>query len=68
MMRRTGWHDLKMESAPLTPENLASYDAVLIATDHTCIDYRFIAAQARLVVAARNVLPGRQVDARVIKA
>lgn len=56
------WH-----SAPLTPENLASYDAVLIATDHTCIDYRFIAIHARLVVDTRNVLPGRQVDARVIK-
>ncbi|MGD0828027.1 MAG: hypothetical protein ABSA09_08070 [Desulfobaccales bacterium] len=34
------WH-----SAPLTPENLASYDAVLIATDHTCIDYRCIGAR-----------------------
>jgi len=34
-----------MESAPLTPENLASYDAVLIATDHTCIDYRCIGAR-----------------------
>lgn len=56
-----------MESAPLTPENLASYDAVLIATDHTCIDYRFIAIHARLVVDTRNVLPGRQVDVRVIK-
>ena len=67
-MRRTRWHDFKMESAPLTPENPASYDAVLIATDHTCIDYRFIAVHARLVVDTRNVLPGRQVDARVIKA
>jgi hypothetical protein len=28
-----------MESAPLTPENPASYDAVLIATDHTGIDF-----------------------------
>ncbi len=67
-MRRTRWHDFKMESAPLTPENPASYDAVLIATDHTRIGYRFIAVHARLVVDTRNVLPGRQVDARVIKA
>jgi hypothetical protein len=37
-----------MESAPLTPENPASYYAVLIATGHTRIDYRFLAAHARL--------------------
>ncbi len=56
-----------MESAPLTPENPASYNAVLVASGHTCIDYRFLAAHARLGVDTRNVLPGRQVDARVIK-
>lgn len=43
------------------------YDAVLIATGHTRIDYRFLGAHARLGVDPRSVLPGRQVDARVIK-
>lgn len=67
-LHRTRQHDFKMRSVPLTPENLASYDAVLIATDHTCIDYRFIETHARLVVDTRNVLPGGQVDGKVIKA
>jgi hypothetical protein len=36
--RCTRRHDYKMASAPLTPENPASSDAVLIAVGHTRID------------------------------
>ncbi len=36
-------------------EALASYDVVLIATDHDAVDYRTIARVARLVVDTRNV-------------
>jgi UDP-N-acetyl-D-glucosamine dehydrogenase len=41
-------------SAPLG-ENVASYDAVLIATDHEAVDYRQVVAAAKLVVDTRNV-------------
>lgn len=60
-------HDCKIESAPLTPENLASYDAGLMAADHTRSDYHCLAAPARSEVANPNVLPGRQVAGRVTK-
>jgi UDP-N-acetyl-D-glucosamine dehydrogenase len=61
-MRR---HDLKMQSVPLTPENLASYDCVLISTNHSAYDWEMIAKHARLVVDTRNAMKG---NARVVKA
>jgi UDP-N-acetyl-D-glucosamine dehydrogenase len=67
VMPKTRRHDFNLRSVPLTPENLASYDAVLIATDHSSQDYQFIAAHASLVVDTRNVLPGAN-NAKVIKA
>jgi UDP-N-acetyl-D-glucosamine dehydrogenase len=42
----------KMSSVPL--ENLGSYDAVLIVTDHRSIDYARVVAEAKLVVDTRN--------------
>lgn len=43
-----------MESQELTPEFLASQDAVLIATDHTDFDYDLIVKHAQLIVDTRN--------------
>jgi UDP-N-acetyl-D-glucosamine dehydrogenase len=43
-----------MTSCPLTPEYLATQDAVLIATNHSAYDYDFIVANARLVIDTRN--------------
>jgi UDP-N-acetyl-D-glucosamine dehydrogenase len=43
-----------MKSVPLTPQSLASYDCVVIATDHTSYDYAAIADAAKLVVDTRN--------------
>jgi len=37
-----------------TPQNLAKYDAVLIATDHSVYDYAAIVRHARLVIDTRN--------------
>ncbi|OYP37759.1 nucleotide sugar dehydrogenase [Rhodopirellula sp. MGV] len=53
-----------MESQELTPEFLASCDAVLIATDHTAFDYDAIVKHCSLVVdtrnATQNVSEGRE--------
>ena len=43
-----------MRSVNLTPEKLASYDCVLIATDHSSYDYEALVRDARLVVDTRN--------------
>jgi UDP-N-acetyl-D-glucosamine dehydrogenase len=43
-----------MKSVKLSPERLASYDCVLIATDHTSYDYEAIVRNSKLVVDTRN--------------
>jgi len=43
-----------MRSVELTPERVASYDCVLIATDHSSYDYDSIVSHSKLVVDTRN--------------
>jgi UDP-N-acetyl-D-glucosamine dehydrogenase len=43
-----------MRSVPCSAESLAGFDAVLIATDHDCVDYQALVAQSRLVLDTRN--------------
>src|SRR5215472_14076904 len=43
-----------MKSVPLDPQTLASYDAVVIATDHSSYDYPAIVDSAKLVIDTRN--------------
>jgi UDP-N-acetyl-D-glucosamine dehydrogenase len=42
--------------AAFTPQSVASYDAVLIATDHDKVDYATLVKHARLVVDTRNAV------------
>ena len=49
-------HDLHMESVPLTPQSLAGYDCVLIATNHSAYDWQMVADHAKLIVDTRNAL------------
>jgi UDP-N-acetyl-D-glucosamine dehydrogenase len=45
-----------MKCAPL--DNLASYDCVLIVTDHSDYDYNRIVKESKLVVDTRNATRG----------
>lgn len=47
-------HHFELNSEPLTAENLASFDAVVLATDHDKFDYALIEAQAKLIVDSRG--------------
>ena len=47
-------HDLHMKSVELSPQKLASYDCVLIATHHQAYDWQQIADNAKLIVDTRN--------------
>lgn len=49
-------------SVALTPEAVAAYDAVLITTDHSDIDYAMLARQARLVCDSRNAFDSRGIE------
>ena len=43
-----------MSSVPIDPATVAGFDAVLIVTDHTKIDYGALVESAQLVVDTRN--------------
>lgn len=62
-------HDLKMSSRKLSARMLAGYDVVLISTDHSAYDYKWIVKHAKLVVDARNATAGvRGAGRKVVKA
>lgn len=56
-------HHFEMKSVPLTPRNIASYDCVLLATNHTAFDYKLLKKHAKLIVDTRGVYlkPARNV-------
>lgn len=49
-------YDLKLSSVDITPDSLAGYDLVLIATDHSVYDWPMIAANAKLIVDTRGAM------------
>lgn len=49
-------YQMDMASTPLTAENIAAADAVLIVTDHDRVDYQLVAQHAKLVVDTRNAM------------
>jgi len=57
VMDLDGW---RAESAPMDAESLASYDAVLLITDHSDYKWDDILPHARLFVDTRNVTRGKE--------
>lgn len=45
-----------LQSEPLTPENLARFDCIVLATDHDGFDYPLLLKHARLIVDTRGRL------------
>ena len=62
-------HDLQMSSVDLTPASLASYDCVLISTNHKAYDYQMIGEHSKLIVDSRNAMDAYQGDrGHIVKA
>lgn len=61
-------YQFNFRSVPFSPESVGNYDVVLIATDHSCIDYGSLANYARLIVDTRNAIPGYPYPGKVVKA
>ena len=59
--------DFKMTSKKLTEKVLKSYDCVLIATNHSVYDYKWIVENSALVIDTRNATSGIKSN-RVVKA
>jgi len=51
-------YSFNLKSTDLTAEALASMDCILLATDHSAYDYRFILEHADLIVDTRNAFNG----------
>jgi UDP-N-acetyl-D-glucosamine dehydrogenase len=52
-------HNIDRKSVQLTPENIARFDCVLIATNHDAFDYAMVKKHAQLIVDTRGVYTER---------
>ena len=59
-------HRFDLKSVELTPESLASYDCVVLLTDHSDFDYELINKHAKLIVDTRGRY--REPSPKVVKA
>ena len=59
-------HSFALSSVELTPENLASFDAVVVLTDHSEFDYDAILEHSELVIDTRGKY--RSAHPKVVKA
>jgi UDP-N-acetyl-D-glucosamine dehydrogenase len=59
-------HHFDLVSEALTAEKIASFDAVVLLTDHSDFDYELILQNARLIVDTRGKY--RNIDPKVVKA
>jgi len=59
--------DLVMHSSELTEELLQQSDCVILVTDHSCFDLRWIQEQSRLVIDTRNAFHDFKGD-NIVKA
>lgn len=51
---KTRKYQYDMNSVELTKKNLAKYDMILLSTDHTDYNYKFITASSKLILDTRN--------------
>lgn len=49
-------HDINLKRLPFDKDSFRNSDCVVIVTDHTDVDYEFIAENSKLIVDTRNVL------------
>lgn len=56
------------KSVALTKETLATYDAVLVTTAHSDVDFDFVAANSKLVVDTRNACRNVKDKRNIVKA
>lgn len=59
-------HNFNLKSINLTPEKIATYDLLLLVTNHDKFDYDMFLSHAKLIVDTRGVYPGHYPN--VIKA
>jgi UDP-N-acetyl-D-glucosamine dehydrogenase len=66
LLPKTRRYDYNMKSIKLTKEKLRSYDLVVLSTDHTNFDYKFISQHSKLIVDSRNAFESRGIKTKNI--
>lgn len=66
MLPKTRKYDYNMKSVKLTKEKLNSFDLVVLSTDHSIFDYKFIAQNSKVIVDSRNAFESRGIKSKNI--
>lgn len=63
-------HNIVLKSAELTKKSVREYDAIVISTAHSDIDYELLAKEGQLIVDTRNAMApfAEQLGDRLVKA
>ncbi|MBX9726018.1 MAG: UDP-N-acetyl-D-glucosamine dehydrogenase, partial [Rickettsiales bacterium] len=56
------------KSVAIDAKTLATYDAVIVATEHSAVDYALVAKHSKLVVDTRNAMRHVADRTRIVKA
>ena len=62
----TALQNLPLDSEPLSDESLAAVDAAVLVTDHTDVDYAFVADRVPVIVDTRGAMRGVEGSARIL--
>ena len=69
VLPKTRKYKYDMKSVKLTKEKIKSYDIIVLSTDHSIFDYKFIAENSELIVDTRNAFEARGIKSkRIFKA
>lgn len=61
-------HQFELSSEVLTPENIARFDCVILATQHKLFDYEMIARHAHLIIDTRGGFRAYQEQSNIVSA
>ncbi|NWG29583.1 MAG: nucleotide sugar dehydrogenase [Ignavibacteriaceae bacterium] len=63
---KTRKYNYDMKSIRLTKEKLKSYDLIVLSTDHSIFDYKFIAENSKIIVDSRNAFARKGIKSKNI--
>jgi len=65
---KTRKYEYDLSSVDLTEENLSKYDLVVLSTNHTQYDFRFIYDNSKLIIDTRNAFSSINANGKLFKA
>jgi UDP-N-acetyl-D-glucosamine dehydrogenase len=66
ILPKTRKYNYRMKSVKLSKEKLLSYDLVVLSTDHSIFDYKFIDTNANLIIDSRNAFESRGIKSKKV--